>query len=171
MSTILTTERVILRQLQQEDLDDLFRLNSNPQVMEYIAPVFDLATCQMRLDMATDYYQKEPKLGKLAAVLKDGGEFIGWFCLKHLEDSGEVEIGYRMLPEYWGKGIATEVSEDLVKYGFTEVGLKRIVGITRPDNIASERVLLKIGLIYEEQRHYYNTDVNYYALNIEDWKN
>ena len=170
MTTILATKRVILRQLTQDDLDNLYRLNSNPQVMEYIAPVYDLETCQKRLDIAQTYYQRNSKFGKWAAILKETEEFMGWFCLKHLDNSDETEIGYRMLPEFWGKGIATEVSFALVEYGFTEAGLDRIVGICRPENIASQRVLLKAGLIYEEQRHYYNTGVNYYALNRVNWK-
>ena len=169
MPTILTTPRVTLRHLEPSDLNHLFQMNSDPRVMEYIAPVYNLETCQKRLEMALAFYQEHPQMGKLAAIQRSDNAFMGWFCLQPLDNTEEFEIGYRMMPEFWGKGIATEAAKVLLDYGFEQVGLKRIVGITRPDNIASQRVLLKIGLVYEEQRHYYNTDVNYYALNRDDW--
>jgi len=66
--------------------------------------------------------------------------------LKYLPEINETDIGYRFLPEYWGKGIATEVSKKIINYGFDQLKLNRIIGITMPENIGSCKVLEKIGL-------------------------
>ncbi|MFK5959576.1 MAG: GNAT family N-acetyltransferase [Lutibacter sp.] len=71
---------------------------------------------------------------------------IGFAVLKYLPEIGKTDIGYRFLPEYWRKGIATEVSKEIIKYGFEILKLERIIGITMLKNIASYKVLEKIGL-------------------------
>ena len=97
-------------------------------------------------------------------------EFTGWTCLKHLDNTDEIEIGYRYFPQFWGLGLCTEISTALLEYGFLKVGLDRIVGISNPENKASIRVLEKIGLKYERNAHYYGVDVVYYGLNREDFR-
>ncbi len=79
----------------------------------------------------------------------------------------ETDIGFRFLPKYWGKGIATEVSKEIIKYGFAKLNLTKIIGIAMPENIASCRVLEKIGLKFEKL-DFYDKDgerSNWYSLN------
>lgn len=66
-------------------------------------------------------------------------------------------------------GLATEASRASLKYGFKEVGLERIVAIAKPENIASQRVMQKVGMKYEKNAHYYNSNVVYYALSRADY--
>jgi RimJ/RimL family protein N-acetyltransferase len=61
----------------------------------------------------------------------------------------EVEVGYGLMPEYWGRGLATEIARACVRIGFDQLGLRSLVAITRPVNVASQRVMLKAGLAYE----------------------
>ena len=91
-------------------------------------------------------YRIWPGLGSWRASRRDTGAYIGWFTLKYVPDTVEVEIGYRLLREAWGQGFATEGASELVRYGFDTVGLYRIIGLTHRDNVASQRVLTKIGL-------------------------
>jgi ribosomal-protein-alanine N-acetyltransferase len=70
---------------------------------------------------------------------------MGWFALKPLPKRGDIEVGYRLLPKFWGKGFATEGTRRLVKYGFADCELSRIVAITNPEHKASQAVLLKCG--------------------------
>ncbi len=98
------------------------------------------------------------------------GEFIGWFCLKHLDDTNEIEIGYRLLKEYWGKGYATEMSDKIIEYGFEIMKLNVIVGITQPGNMASQKVLKKVGLLYIKDAFYYNTHVKYFSISKEEYR-
>ncbi len=74
-------------------------------------------------------------------LLRGTGENIGFAGLKYLEDLDEVDVAYRLLPKYWGKGLATEVALASVRHGFTNLGLKQIIGLAMPENIASVRVL------------------------------
>ena len=111
-----------------------------------------------------DDYQRFPGLGVFATEWISKQMFIGWTCLKYLDDTPEIELGYRYLTEYWGMGIATEASRALLHYGFNTLGVSKIVGITLPQNLASIRVLTKLGFTYVRRDHYYNKDVNLYEL-------
>jgi RimJ/RimL family protein N-acetyltransferase len=76
---------------------------------------------------------------------------IGRAILRHLDVEGvdEIEIGYGFMPEYWGKGLATEAARACVKIGFERLGFKTLVAITTPENLASQHVMRKAGLVYE----------------------
>ncbi len=76
----------------------------------------------------------------------------------------EVELGYVFDKSYWNMGLGTEASKATLKYGFEEIKLDRIIAIAKPENIASVRVIQKIGMKYEKDAHFYNVDVVYYAL-------
>ena len=84
-------------------------------------------------------------------------------------DNTSVELGYTLDKPFWNMGLATEASREILKYGFEQVGLERIVAIAKPKNIASQRVMQLVGMKYEKNAHYYNTDVVYYALSRADY--
>lgn len=168
---LLESKRLGLRPIGPEDKENLFRLDSDSRVMRYIGPVkTDLEQMQRVIDYLADYSTKNPGLGLFAAIAKDSDDFIGWFELAHLDKTTEIELGYRLLPEYWGRGYASEGSAILRDYAFGVLKLDRIVGITHHDNLASQRVLQKTGLRYEKGAHHYNLDVKYFALNRKEYK-
>lgn len=80
-----------------------------------------------------------------------GGDPIGRAVLRHLDVEGvdEIEVGYAFYPAYWGRGLATEVATACLARGREHLRLATIVGVTTPGNLASQRVLLKVGLAYE----------------------
>ncbi len=161
----LDSKRLYLRRITQSDLNYLLKLDSNPEVMRYIGPVkTERDQIQRVIDYIIDYYSQKPGLGIFAAITKDTQEFIGWFELANLEKTEEIELGYRLLPEFWDKGYASEMSTVLRDYAFDKIGLQRIAGITHHENFASQRVLQKTGLIYQKDAHYYNLDVKYFSL-------
>src|SRR5206468_7082526 len=86
--------------------------------------------------------------GFWAAIEKSTGEFLGWFHFRPPEGAGpdEVELGYRLRKSAWGKGFGTEGSRALIRKGFTELGVRRVVASTYQDNIGSRRVMEKAGL-------------------------
>src|SRR5262249_16779962 len=84
--------------------------------------------------------------GRWACVLKETGTVIGFCGLKFLEELGEVGIGYRLQPDWRGKGLATECTRATLDYGFEQLGLPRIIALVHPDNAASIRVLEKLGM-------------------------
>ena len=153
----LETLRLAMREFVPDDFDDLHRLDSDARVMKYITgKPSTLEQTHATMRRVTGYYRLYPDLGAWYTVRRDTGKFIGWFSLKYAGKSPDVEIGYRLLPEAWGQGFATEGATALVRYGFDTLGLYRIIGLTHKDNVASQRVLTKAGLTYRGFGRYYD---------------
>ncbi len=157
MKIILETEHLILREMQDHDLDHMFELDSDPQVHRFLGqkPIQTKDKAQAHIDSLKHQYNKFG-FGRWAAIEKATGEFIGWSGLKvnegHIFNGHEnlIDVGYRLIPRYWGKGYATESGKAAVDYGFEQLGLETIYGLTELDHFASRRVLEKIGLTYVE---------------------
>jgi RimJ/RimL family protein N-acetyltransferase len=150
---LLETARLRLRRFVAADLDQLVELDSDPEVMRYIA--YGAATPRERyateiLPRWLALYESWPLLGYWAAELHDGGEFVGWFHLRPDRfDAGEQELGYRLRRPAWGRGYATEGGRALVAHGFERVGAAKISARTLRANRGSRRVMEKCGLAYE----------------------
>ena len=153
----LQTLRLDFREFVTDDFDDVWRLDQDPDVMRYIRNGQLSSRAQIALSMKRipRVYRLYPGLGTWRASRRDTGAYIGWFTFKYIPDTVEVEVGYRLLREAWGQGFATEGATELVRYGFDALGLYRIIGITHPDNVASQRVLMKSGLAPAGWGHYY----------------
>ena len=173
MISLPSSERLSLRAFCATDVEMIFRLHNDPKVMRYMPEKarkgIDRTTAEAFVSRALAYPEKHPGLGFWVTIERATGNPMGWACLKLLDQTQEVEIGYRYLPEFWGKGYGTEISRRVMAYGFESLALPRIVGITQHGNLASQRVLEKIGLIYEKDAQFYDSDVRYYALSLEDW--
>jgi RimJ/RimL family protein N-acetyltransferase len=166
------TARIALRAFASDDVDDLFALDSIPEVMRYIGDgsvVADRAASEAAIPLILRRYAEHPGTGSWRASRRDDGRFVGWVSLKHAGASPDIEIGYRLMPHAWGQGIATELATAMVRRGFAEVGLDRIIGVTHPDNLASQRVLLKIGMRDEGWGRYYERDLRLFAIRREAW--
>ena len=107
---------------------------------------------------------ENPGYGNWAVHLKGNDAFIGWVLLKHLQDSGLIEVGYRFHKKFWGKGYATEIARAVLDHGFMNLKLDKIVGITNPRNAGSQRVLEKIGLKYIGPDHYFDQEVAFFEM-------
>jgi ribosomal-protein-alanine N-acetyltransferase len=170
MKFILNTNRVSLREFTEADMDDLYRLDSNPDVMRYISDgsTKSYETVRTGIKNMIAYYAKHPGLGVWHASDTDGN-FMGWCALKYLGETDDIEIGYRLLKEHWGNGYATEGARALLSYGFDTLGLDRIVAVANPANARSRRVIEKIGLRFKEYTVRYNSDVAYYAITQKEY--
>ena len=84
--------------------------------------------------------------GRLAVELKEENKLIGFTGLKYLEDKDEVDLGYRFMKKYWGKGFATEAAKASVNFGFNKLGLNRMIAMVLSENAGSIRVLQKLIL-------------------------
>ncbi len=157
------TERLYLRKLTRADAPLIRALNSDAEVMKYIGPPDNsLQNAQDYVDMRVEKYADKEGLGIFVAERLDNQKSIGWFCLKYLDDTDEIEIGYRLLREHWGIGYATEGSKCLLVHGFENLKLKEIVGVTMPANIPSQKVLLKLGLERAGVARYYGHELFYF---------
>lgn len=140
------TPRLLHRVMTTDDAESFFALNSHPDVMRYTGepPL-------RSLDEARDAIASYPDFdtvgyGRWACVLKETDAMIGFCGLKRLDDLGEVDVGFRFLPEYWGRGLATEACSASLVFGFKTIGLARIIALVLPENGASVRVLEKVGM-------------------------
>ncbi len=155
---ILETERLFLREFDEGDVVPFFRMGSEPAVIRYTGdPPGGLTSLEQALEVLRSRpiadYQKYG-YGRWACVLKANTEVIGFAGLKYLADSHEVDIGYRFLPTYWGQGLATEACRAVLDYGRNRLGLERIIGLVHPENVASVRILEKLGLTPDGQVEY-----------------
>jgi len=149
----LETDRMYFRQFCAEDAELLFELDSDPEVMRFITKGHptELARIQNEfIPRFLGYYGQSPPRGFWAAHLRESGEFIGWFHLRPDKITpDEMELGYRLKRNSWGRGLATEGSRALIERAFCEWGYEKISARTLVGNLASQRVMKKAGLNFE----------------------
>ncbi len=173
MNIIIETERTILREFIEDDYKAVFEFGSNLDVIKYTGDKL-LDSLDQAKKIITDIWFNDYKnygYGRWAVLYKPESKVIGFAGLKYLPEFNETDIGFRFLPEYWGKGIASEVSKEIIKYGFKNFGLERIIGIAMPENIASCKVHKKIGLDFYKFDFYDDDDKKccWYQLKRENY--
>ena len=178
MKFYLETERLILREILETDLEGMFTLDSNATVHKYLGnnPISTKEQAAKNIQFIREQYE-ERGIGRFAAIEKNSGDFIGWSGLKLNAGEKEelngiqdfVDIGYRFIPKYWGKGYATESSLATLKFGFEEMNYPIIYGAADIDNIGSNKVLQKIGLGFVNKFYFKETPCYWYELKKEDY--
>jgi RimJ/RimL family protein N-acetyltransferase len=165
MNVPLETARLRLRAFTVSDVDNVLQVTGDVETMRYIGDgaTEDHEGAAERLGRFLRYPKIYPGLGWWAAEEKSTKKFIGWFALRYVPGTVEVEIGYLLVKAAWGKGFATEGARALLAYGFDSVGMNRIVAIAQVPNRASQHVMKKIGLKDCGIGHYYGRDVAYFA--------
>ncbi len=144
------TERLQHRAFTPDDAEAFFAINSNPEVMRYTGepPLESLGAARRAIVDYPDF--DEVGYGRWACVLRDTQAVIGFCGLKYLPDLDEVDVGYRFLPEYWGRGLATEACIASLDFGFNTLRLDQIIAMVIPENAASIRVLEKSGMQFDD---------------------
>ena len=152
---LFRTERLYLRRLVSNDAPLLCELDSDPEVMRFISRGQPTPRARIEKDYLPrmlGYYRQSPPQGFWAAHLIDTQEFIGWFHLRPDKiDTAEMELGYRLKRAVWDKGLATEGSRALVERAFGEWDYDKVCARTLAVNLASRRVMEKIGLKFERE--------------------
>ena len=151
MHIILETPRLAMRQFTEDDVDNLFDLNSDPEVMRYLTGGRATPREVIRDEIIPFHlavYGRFDRLGTWAAECAATGEFLGWFHFRPGPgaDLTNIDLGYRLRRSAWNKGYATEGSRALIGMGFTGLGVQRVFGHTMTVNTASRRVMEKCGL-------------------------
>ena len=152
------TARLRLRRFTAVDADHLFSLDNAPEVMRYLNGGLPTPRHVVEQEILPGFMQIDPEMPKFgfwAAEMKESGEFVGWFSLRPLrlrsaqalpQNPHHAALGYRLVRAWWGQGLATEGVNALIHNGFAELGLARIVATTYEHNVASRRVMEKVGM-------------------------
>ena len=147
---LLQTERLILRRLCAEDVDDLFELDNDHEVMRYLNGSIPTPRRIFKKEIFPGflhYDEQHPGYGFWAAVEKSSKVFLGWLSFRPTgPDPFKVTLGFRMRSSAWGRGFASEGARALIDKGFSEMGVCCVRATTYEDNLASRRVLEKIGM-------------------------
>ena len=169
MWTIIESERLLLRKFSLNDIEAVYQFNSNVELHRYTGD--EIINSRQRAEQTIkDIWLKDYTnygYGRWALIYKPENKIIGFAGLKYLAEIGETDIGYRILPQYWGKGLVSEISKQIILYGFNELNLKRIIGIAMPENIASCKVLEKIGFSFYKEDGYHGDDNTYNWYKID----
>jgi [ribosomal protein S5]-alanine N-acetyltransferase len=142
----------LLRRITLADAPLIYQLNTSPGVLQYVhepALIDEADALRVIREIILPQYSLY-NLGRWAIERKEGNQFLGWCGLKYLPDLDEVDLGYRLMPGYWGKGYASEAAAATLAFGFNERQLDTIVGRAHIDNVASWGILEKIGMRFKQ---------------------
>ena len=121
----IETDRLILRSMQDADAEGIFLLDSDAEVMKYIGlpPITKMEEAKANVAYTNNQFTKDG-VSRWAIIEKESNEFIGWGGLKYertIREQAYYDLGYRLRPKFWGRGIATEVALISLQYGFEEI--------------------------------------------------
>lgn len=180
MRFYLETERLILREIQETDINGMFELDSNAEVHKYLGnnPIKTKEQALEAIQFIRTQY-KELGIGRFACIEKSSGNFIGWSGLKLNQGGKEalnghqnfIDIGYRFIPKYWGKGYGYESAVACLEFGFNKMNYDTIYGAADVENIGSNKILTKIGLQFTNEFDYKSVKVNWYELKKSGYGN
>ncbi len=172
---IFEPSRLLYRRIESSDAEQIFRMDSNPEVMRYIF-IPPASAIEESIEFTRNIRKQydDNGTGRLAVVEKKSNAFIGWAGIKFHTDTMDgkshfYELGYRFLQEYWGRGYGTEAAQALACFAFTVLDVPSLAGSAHVDHGASNRLLEKAGL---RKSHEFDEDGErwtWYEVSKEDW--
>jgi ribosomal-protein-alanine N-acetyltransferase len=167
---VLETSRLILRPFREDDVDLLAELLANPDFMRFSSGPFSREKTASFLDKVIGW-QRAGRPSPFAVTIKPNGTLIGYcgFLHQQVDGSDEVEIGYRLHPEFWNRGLATEAAVAVRDHGFRDLKLSRVISLIHPDNAPSRRVAEKNGMKLEKETTFKGSPVQVFALSQQQW--
>lgn len=175
MEYYIETERLILREFRPTDDEAFFEMDANPEVHKYLGnnPCKSIEQARTIIESIRQQYL-DNGIGRWAAIEKSSGNFIGWSGLKYIREfeNNHInfhDVGYRLMPKYWGKGYATESAQAAIRYGFEVLNLNEIIGTANIENKASRRALEKCGLTFVENFMWKDIPCDWLRITKEEW--
>lgn len=162
---MLETPRLLMRPFTLDDVDAFWAMNADPAIVRYTGqdPITSRAEAEEKLIAAPLADYAKYGYGRLAVVHKESDRVIGFCGIKHLPEFSLPELGYRLLPAFWGQGLITEAARPVLAHGHQELALAKIIALIHPDNIGSIKVAEKLGMARQEQLRYAGMPVWCYA--------
>lgn len=166
----LETERLILRSFRHEDVDAMAQLFANPDFMRFSLGVYT------ERKKTVDFIEKvmgwdRASMPSQFAVVPRGEDAVIGYCgfHQHPEVPAEIEIGYRLHPDYWNRGLITEAARAVRDHGFADLKLLRVISLIHPENIPSRRVAEKNRMKVEKEITFRGFPTLVYAITLEEW--
>jgi ribosomal-protein-alanine N-acetyltransferase len=165
MNIIVETDRLIIREFEKDDVLSLYKIESDPRIIEFIPwnKLRTLNECKRQIKKIMNGY-KRYKLNSWAVVEKETNQVIGITQLVYSNKIKGIEIGTKILPEYWSKGYASELSEAVVHYGLYELGIDEITAVTDINNAGAIKSLINMGMKLKKYGYYKGTKSAFYSL-------
>jgi len=167
----IETPRTFLRAFNVGETKTLHAILAEPGVLRYFpsSKPPPLERVEKLIESQSRHWE-EQGYGWWAVADQKDDTLIGWCGLGFLENTEEIEIKYLFKRSHWGKGIATETASVCLEYGYREVDLDTIIGLTHLENIASQRVLEKIGLSFRNQAEYFGMACRRYTVSRKEYE-
>lgn len=169
----LETARLVLRPFLPGDCDAYRALNADPVVRRYLGGVLTPAEADAERAEIADFFARRG-LGMIPVTRKDNGAFLGTCGLSYTPWYAELEIGWRLLPDYWGEGYATEAARAWRDHAFGTLGVERLISVADAPNIASHRVMARLGMRFDHaavlEADGESFAAHVYALAAADWR-
>jgi [ribosomal protein S5]-alanine N-acetyltransferase len=171
----LETPRLRLRRLVPADEPDLIALDTDPDVMRYVGSPAGVKSPSETAERARRRVHERGAadgagLGFWRVEGRDDAAFYGLGALIRMPEGDDVEVAYRLARAAWGRGVATEAAGALVGYAFDTLRLRRVVAVTYPDNVASQRVLDKLGFERRGVADYNGVQTTFHVLTESVWR-
>ena len=169
---MIESERLVFRKFTLDDLPLLIDQRSDPEVNKFLGgtKLQNPEALAKRIRFYMTCYESHG-FGMCAMLWKPTGEMIGSAGLQPLDGTDEIEVGYSMIREYWGKGIGTEAARAWLDHGFSEAGLDRIVAVAHTENWASRRIMEKLGMTFEKTEFHYDAECAFYGISKDEFLN
>jgi len=167
---MIETERLFFRPFTLDDLPKLIEQRSDPEMSRYLGGtrMQNPEALDKRIRFYMSCYESHA-FGMCPMFWKKTGEMIGAAGIQPLEDTGDIEVGYSVIKEFWGRGIATEAARGWMDFGFNQFGLERIVAVAVVENAASRHVMEKLGMSYEKTETHYGEECAFYCISKKDF--
>lgn len=167
---VLSTERLVLRQLTMEDTDVLLPVLGDPEAMVYYPHSFSRDEVEEFVRRQLARYA-ETGHGKWAMLLKTTGELIGdcGLALQDVEGRRYIEVGYNLRRDHWHNGYATEAARACIRYGFCKLQAKQVICMIRPENKPSRRVAERNRLTPGKLVFWHGFNHLMYSISSEEW--
>ncbi len=175
MNVHIETARLILRDLEVEDAEGIFQLDSDPEVHEFLgkSPITTMDQAHHIIASVRSQYERNG-VGRLAIIDKASKDFIGWAGLKYEEEVrtefNYYDLGYRLRRKYWGQRIATEAALESLRYGFEDLNLKEIGAAAVAPHTVSNHILRKVGFQFIENFEFDGELCYWYNMKRAEWE-
>jgi [ribosomal protein S5]-alanine N-acetyltransferase len=176
MKTFAETERLILREILPTDVDDFFEMDSDPDVHIYVGnePLQTKEQAAAAIQFIRQQYI-DNGIGRWAVIDKKTNAFLGWAGLKLITEpinnhNNFLDLGYRFIKKYWRKGFASEAAAASLKYAFNELRANVVYAHAHSENLASNKILTRTGLILTGSFVHHDILCNWYKIDKETFE-